>query len=333
MSMRLGFWAFGASAEKTGSDSRSTAKPKARTGVDATPKRAAVRGPQFRLRPAFCEYCAPMSVGPLPRIRFTQPVKATGGVTGADAPKLRGTPLDAMTAAVPLTKAVVAAGPVPELDWLIKSKPNARVALVQGSFDWIHNGHLDMIGAVAASKSGTTQEPFDLVVVMPTTSNKQKAFLADGVAQRFDLVKRAVAGREDLRGRVAVSDAAIKNSSPDGLIRQLLETYGTARFTFVQGADAFNQSAKWPTFSVVEDNMDLAVVPRAGVTLEHSERVDQLIDVQPTAISSSEIRKALDAGDLSGIKGRVPASTFAALTRELARRQDPTAANLQWFAA
>lgn len=208
------------------------------------------------------------------------------------------------------------AGPVGALDALCARKPDAQVALLQGSFDWIHNGHLELFEAIARTS-------VDVVVVMPTVTNDDKPFLAADARARLALVEAAVAAHPALKDRVVVSDAAIARGAeaPHVLIEQLLTSYPDARFSYVLGADAFNASARWPTFGVVEDHMALMVVPRAGVALENQRRADTLVDVTPTAISSSEVRRALAEGDLSALRGRVPPTTMAALEQALATQR------------
>ena len=90
---------------------------------------------------------------------------------------------------------VVATGPVPEVAALLEKKPTARIAIVQGSFDWVHNGHLDLVDAVVGArtqpKKGGANTPFDLVVVVPTAVYERKPFLAASYERRIDLVTEA----------------------------------------------------------------------------------------------------------------------------------------------
>src|SRR5690349_850954 len=93
-----------------------------------------------------------------------------------------------------------AVGPVPAIDALLAKKPNARIAVVQGSFDWFHNGHLELAGNAAAAG-------YDLVVVMPTAEYERKPYLRNAFDRRLALASQAIASRPELAGRVVVSDA------------------------------------------------------------------------------------------------------------------------------
>lgn len=210
-------------------------------------------------------------------------------------------------------------GPIPELDRLLTEKPNVRVAIVQGSFDWFHSGHLALLEGVlsAGEKRG---QPFDAVVVVPSRPHDygDKSYLVTSYDRRLNLVRAAVESSPKLKHKVVVSDLSRRTEAkPAQLVDTLAQAYPSFGFSYALGADSVALSEKWPKFreTLGSSKVELLALSRAGY--DSTPGVDWH-SAKPVSISSSEIRRALAEGDVSGIRGRVPPSTFEALEAQVA---------------
>lgn len=206
---------------------------------------------------------------------------------------------------------------VPELDELLKAKPNATIAVVQGSYDWVHRGHLNLIAGIAAHR--VDGEPYDMVLVVPTAEYDRKPFLQHSFGRREALLKEAVAAEPALRdGRTIVSDVSkLVGGTPSDLMKALVRAYPSGRFSYALAADSFNDSPRWPDFRFIEENAELIAVNRAGYELADPTRASQVVAVPPVEISSTEIRQAVRDGTVTALQGRVPEATLRLLEREI----------------
>jgi nicotinic acid mononucleotide adenylyltransferase len=203
-------------------------------------------------------------------------------------------------------------------------KAGARVAIVQGSFDWVHNGHLELMERALLAKDAEGKSQFDHIVVMPTRSYEKKPFLRGSWARRVALLKAAIAEHPALRDRVIVSTAHQDlPNTPAQLLHGLHSGRPDLELSYVLGADSFNESKAWPGFSTLGSipGFRLAVVGREGHAIEDTARAHLVLAPAKTKISSTAIRQALDEGDLSSIAHAVPKATLVALEQELARRE------------
>lgn len=224
----------------------------------------------------------------------------------------------------------VAVGPIDAIGELLARKPNARIALVQGSFDWFHAGHLALVDSVARGKTKDARtgkaEPFDLVVVLPTHEYERKPYLRNSFERRLELVQAAVEDTSALRGRVVVSDAMARlPNRPAELLQELKGAYPGAHLAYCLGADSFNESAnhqRWPGFDWVERHVPIVVVPRGGHTVERGERATAQLTGPTVTVSSTEIRRAIYDNDIERLVGRVPRATMQAIREEAVRRED-----------
>jgi nicotinate-nucleotide adenylyltransferase len=222
----------------------------------------------------------------------------------------------ACAALVALAGVARAGRPFPEIDAILARQPKARIAIVQGSFDWVHKGHVELFGAA--------RKAYDYVVVVPTREYARKPYLRSSFDRRVRLIEQAIAAEPELRGRVAVSRAtATIPNRPSEILTELTRRYPGRGFAYVLGADSFDESKDWPGFPAFEKHPDISLVAvaRGGARLEHPERAAAVLDGPTTRISSSEIRRALAAGDVKALKDRVPRTTYLALSLEAARRR------------
>ena len=172
----------------------------------------------------------------------------------------------------------------------------ARIGIMGGTFDPIHNGHL-----IAASE---VADRFDLdrVVFVPTGEPWQKADRRVSPAEdRYLMTVIATAANP----RFTVSRVDIDRSGPTYTIdtlQDLGEQFEGADLYFITGADAMASIMSWHDWEKMFDLAYFVGVTRPGYELSeemlpegHDDRVE-LIDVPAMAISSTDIRERSAAG-------------------------------------
>ena len=197
-----------------------------------------------------------------------------------------------------------------------------RVGILGGSFDPIHNGHVDL-GLVA-------QRVLHLARMYAVPSHippHRPEPMASGF-HRFAMAAMAAAGRPGWRA----ADLELRFGAPSytaGTLQRFHERgYGPSELFFVIGADAFSDIGSWRDYPKILDAAHFAVVSRPGFPVsELRERLPALtsrmahppiepdtelepliilIDAPTADVSSTAIRRRLTEG--RSIAGLVPPS-------------------------
>ena len=195
-----------------------------------------------------------------------------------------------------------------------------RTGLLGGTFDPIHQGHLDAAHVVRRALQ------LNEVLLIPARVAPHRAVLPRASAyHRFAMLALATAGQEAL----PVCDVELRSADPSYTsltLQQLaLSGYDPPQLFFITGADAFAEITTWYDFPAVLDHGHFAVVSRPGYPVSQlrsrlpdlSSRmrdvsdaigskihIDEctatfsiwLIDATTSDASSSEIRRRLAAG-------------------------------------
>ena len=195
-----------------------------------------------------------------------------------------------------------------------------RIGILGGSFDPVHNGHVDL-GTVA-------QQALDLarMFVIPSHIPPHRPQPMASSFHRFAMAAMAVAGRPGWR----VADLELRFGAPSytsGTLQRFRERgYAPSDLFFVIGADAFSEIESWRDYPNILDAAHFAVVSRPGFPVSELLRrlpqltsrmvrapVDQwtameplilLIDAPTADVSSTAIRRRLAEGQ--SIAGLVP---------------------------
>ena len=133
-----------------------------------------------------------------------------------------------------------------------------RVAILGGTFDPIHNGHL------AAARSVASTFRTDEVHFIPAYSAPHKQ--AHGVTSafhRFAMVALAISSFDGFRVSTIEVDALEKRYTVDTLER-MREMYGGGQFVFALGADMYQDFETWKDYRRLFTLAHLAVVSRPG---------------------------------------------------------------------
>jgi len=169
----------------------------------------------------------------------------------------------------------------------------ARVGVMGGTFDPIHNGHL-----VAASE---VQQKFDLdeVIFVPTGQPwmKSESVVTEG-EHRYLMTVIATAANP----RFTVSRVDIDRTGPTFTIDTLRDIHAArpnADIFFISGADAIAQILDWKDVEQVWPLAHFIAVSRPGHPLSISGLPEQgvsLLEVPALAISSTDCRSRVSRG-------------------------------------
>ena len=156
-----------------------------------------------------------------------------------------------------------------------------KIAIVGGTFDPIHLGHLKIISEIA--------KKFAKVIVIPTGEPWLKAAkpIATG-EQRVAMAQTAV-NSLNLANQVQVSAIEVKRPGPSyaiDTVNELSKVYPEASFTLVLGSDAALNLHKWHRSDELQKLVEVLVVKRASVAPSQFPE----IKIDAPDISSTAIR-------------------------------------------
>jgi nicotinate-nucleotide adenylyltransferase len=203
----------------------------------------------------------------------------------------------------------------------VRANPR-RIGILGGTFDPVHNGHLDI--GDAAVRELDLQRLF--VVTAHVPPHRREPFAS--AFHRFAMVAMAAGGRERWRA----SDLELRTPAPSytsmTLKRFLERGYAPCELFFVLGADAFADIRSWRDFPNFFNDAHFVVVSRPGSPVDALARslprladrmvrppVDAISQIEPLIIlidtptadvSSTAIRQRCEAGQ--SIAGLVPSS-------------------------
>jgi nicotinate-nucleotide adenylyltransferase len=213
----------------------------------------------------------------------------------------------------------------------VNSAPR-RIGLLGGTFDPVHNAHLDLAGLF------TRRLALDEVRFLPAGSPWQKNVVGASAAQRLAMLRLALTER---RLDAVIDERELRREGPsytvDSLAEIRLEVGAQAVLVLLIGADQLLRLQTWSRWEQLFELADLAVCgrPSFGLDLEALDpavaaRIRQC-QVQacdlPAALnaatgqtvlvpgdlgetSSSAVRSRLAHGDLEGVRDLVPSTVL-----------------------
>jgi nicotinate-nucleotide adenylyltransferase len=139
----------------------------------------------------------------------------------------------------------------------------ARVGVLGGTFDPIHEGHL------AAGRAAMATLALDRLLVMPShiPPHRPDSPAASGY-HRLQMVQLAVANTPGWEA----SDLELARGGASytfDTLTTLREAEPTSQFFFITGADAFAEVASWRRYPEVLDLAHFVVIARTGTTFAH----------------------------------------------------------------
>jgi len=186
-----------------------------------------------------------------------------------------------------------------------------RVAVLGGSFDPIHNGHLHLANQVL--KFGAAEQ----VWFIPAGAHrfKQDSILLD-YDNRKALIDKAIASEPRFQC-LDIDKAGSGDGSTYEIMQKLKSQYPQHSFSFLIGMDNLSQLPQWHNFNWLKDNVRFIIAVRPGYesipAVTAQLRDFSYLNCPPNEISSSTIRRKIENG--AGIQGLVPHHLLVEITR------------------
>lgn len=176
-----------------------------------------------------------------------------------------------------------------------------RVGILGGTFDPIHNGHLE------AADAARRELTLDRIMLLPARTPPHRS--AEPRASAFHRFAMAALAATTKPG-MEVSDLELHRDGPSYTsitLQQLhAEGYKPSQLFFILGADAYAEIATWHDYPRLLDFSNFVVVSRPGISMSHITSSPRMFFVAADTpdISSTEIRRRVSAGE--SIDGLVP---------------------------
>jgi nicotinate-nucleotide adenylyltransferase len=176
-----------------------------------------------------------------------------------------------------------------------------RVGILGGTFDPIHNGHLE------AADAARRELTLDRIMLLPARTPPHRSSEPRASAfHRFAMAALAATTKPGME----VSDLELHRDGPSYTsitLQQLhAEGYKPSQLFFILGADAFAEIATWHDYPRLLDFSNFVVVSRPGIAPSHVTSGPRMFFVAADTpdVSSTEIRRRVSAGE--SIDGLVP---------------------------
>lgn len=183
-----------------------------------------------------------------------------------------------------------------------------RTALLGGTFNPLHNGHL------AIAKSVLEQNLADEVWLLVTPCNPWKVnqeMIDDRV--RYQMAAQAV---KNIKG-IKASDYEFSLPQPSytaNTLRHLSADYPDRQFILTIGADNWVKFNEWKDNQFIRANYPIIVYPRKDCNINESTDGAALLNCPLIDISSTDIRNLVNKGE--SIKDLVPESVARFIARK-----------------
>jgi len=196
-----------------------------------------------------------------------------------------------------------------------------RVGIFGGSFDPIHNGHLDV------ARAALEQAALDQVIFVPARRQPHKRSAPGASAEhRLAMVELAIKGEP----RFAASDCELSRAGRSftiDTIREFRDEFGPGTdIFFIVGSDSVRELPAWKSVRRLAELCTFIVAARPGWPLGQLDELsghlsagqvtairEAAIHTTASEVSASEIRARIASGD--SIVGLVPDSVAAYIAR------------------
>ena len=185
-------------------------------------------------------------------------------------------------------------------------------AVLGGSFDPIHNGHLGLARQILELS------PVAKVVFMPNHKHRFKpSELRLSFTERCKNIRLALKPYQNFE--LWLEDSTGSGYTAD-LMQRLFLLHPEKKFCFVIGSDNLSSLEQWHNYPWLRDNLFFLIIPRPGAELPHavlSQIQHQVLKTAPIDVSSTQIRRLIREGE--SIKGLVPAELEHVITASYRR--------------
>ena len=166
-----------------------------------------------------------------------------------------------------------------------------RTALLGGTFNPLHNGHLTIARSVL--EQGLADEVW--ILITPCNPWKKDQTLLDD-RLRFDMVNEAVKGMEGIQA----SDYEFNLPKPSytaNTLKHISADYPDREFILTIGADNWVKFHNWREADYIQNNYRIIVYPRQGCDITDLPTGVTLLNLPLENISSTDIRNLVSKGE------------------------------------
>lgn len=185
-----------------------------------------------------------------------------------------------------------------------------KTGLFFGSFNPIHQGHLDIANYMAEF---TDLDEIWFIVSPHNPLKERDTLLSD--FHRLEMVRIAVEENNKIKSPIKLQHADIEFDLPQpsytiNTLKHIKEKFPEKEFALIVGSDNLSQFDKWKDYKMILENYELYVYPRPqsdGGELSNHHNV-KLINAPLIDISSDDIRKLLGEG--KDVRDMLPGSVL-----------------------
>ena len=170
-----------------------------------------------------------------------------------------------------------------------------KVGLLGGSFNPVHNGHIEL------AQTALDSFKLDKILFLPSGNHPLKNNRSiPPVEIRYDLTKKAIASNPHFE----ISHLDMETANPSYtklLVMRLNKKFPRDEFYFIAGSDIISELKKWHDYKWVLNNIEFIIAHRPDTdrsAWNELEYIDKLhfMEMVPIDISSTIIRKMIAKG-------------------------------------
>jgi len=163
-----------------------------------------------------------------------------------------------------------------------------RWGILGGSFDPIHNGHINLANSVCSQKK------LDGVLVVPAVKHPNKGRLSEAnYSDRVAMLRAALLGMTEFLICEIEAEENLSGYTID-TIRALKKRFPKAKFYFIIGSDNISIIDNWYMAEELKSELQFIAGTRPGsVNTDKSKLPVELVEIPELDISSSEIRNMI----------------------------------------
>ena len=180
----------------------------------------------------------------------------------------------------------------------------SKWGILGGSFDPIHNGHINLANSVCSQKE------LDGVLVVPAVKHPNKSCLSEAnYSDRVAMLKAALLGMTEFLICEIEAEENLSGYTID-TVRALKKRFPKVKFYFIIGSDNISIIDNWYMAEELKSEVKFIAGTRPGSdNADQSQLPVELIGIPELDISSNEIRKMIKSGcSFEELTDYVPAS-------------------------
>lgn len=167
-----------------------------------------------------------------------------------------------------------------------------KIGLLGGSFNPVHNGHIELAQTALDSFN------LDKILFLPSGNHPLKNHNnIPPVEIRYDITKKAIASNP----RFEISRLDMETAKPSYtklLVMRLNKAFPDDEFYFIAGSDIISELEKWHDYKWILDNIEFIIAHRPDIDRSAWNELDYIdklhfMEMEPIDISSTVIREMI----------------------------------------